>query len=313
VTQSTLRALAIATISALAATTAQAQRRAGGGGGGRGHAAASRPAPHASAKPARPTAGNAAAKPSRPDAAGKAASARDGGSGKGGRNLADASKGQGGDRNVASGNKVNIDNSKRNVNVNVDNSKHFESNRRNTVVRRNNVAYGRPPYRYGGYRYYSYRPYYYHPYRPYYWGPAWHPWGFFVTTLAVTAIVVSANNQQYHYDSGVFYAPENNGYTAVAAPVGATVSTIPSAAQPVVVNETTNNYYYGGTYYEKSDKGYTVVPPTAGTVVESLPDGGEEVTIGDQKYVKVGDTYYIPVQRDGKDVYEVAQVDADAT
>jgi hypothetical protein len=243
--------------------------------------------------------------------AGKGPDARGTQGGGGDRNFANASKNKGGDRNVASGNKVNIDKSRGDVNINVDKSKHVEMNRQNTVVRRNTVAYGRPPYAYGGRRYYAYRPYYYHPFRPFVWGPAWHPWGFFVATLAATAIVVSVNNQQYHYDSGVFYSPGNGGYTAVAAPVGATVSTIPSSAQPVVVNQTTNNYYYGGTYYEKSDGGYTVVPPTAGTVVENLPEGGEEVTIGDQKYVKVGETYYIPVQKDGKNVYEVAEVDAE--
>ena len=86
------------------------------------------------------------------------------------------------------------------------------------------------------------------------------------------------------------------------------MTTLPSNTQTVVVNETTNNYYYGGTYYEKSDKGYTVVPPTAGTVVENLPEGGEEVKIGDQTYVKYGETYYLPIQRDGKNMYEVADV-----
>lgn len=77
------------------------------------------------------------------------------------------------------------------------------------------------------------------------------------------------------------------------------------------MNETTNNYYYGGTYYEKSSGGYTVVAPTAGTVVTDLPEGGEEVKIGDVTYVKVGETYYQPTQKDGKDVYEVVQIEED--
>jgi hypothetical protein len=77
----------------------------------------------------------------------------------------------------------------------------------------------------------------------------------------------------------------------------------------VVVNQTTNNYYYGGTYYEKSSSGYTVVAPTAGTIVESLPDGGTEVKIGDVTYVKIGETYYQPIQKSGKNVYEVVLVE----
>ena len=90
----------------------------------------------------------------------------------------------------------------------------------------------------------------------------------------------------------------------VAAPVGATVTTLPS--QAVVVNE--NNYYYGGTYYEKTGGSYKVVAPVAGTVVEHLPEGGEEVTIGEQKYVKFGETYYQPIQKHGKNMYEVVEV-----
>ncbi len=182
---------------------------------------------------------------------------------------------------------------------------------RSTVVIRNPRPYYRPPYSYGRYRYYSYRPYYYHPFRPYYWGPAWHPWGFFVAALATTAIVITIENQKYHYDNGVYYVQSNDGYTVVEAPVGATVQTLPQETTTVVVNETTNNYYYGGTYYEKTDEGYTVVPPTAGTVVENLPEGAEEVKIGDQTYVQYGETYYQPIQENGKNMYEVVQVEAE--
>ena len=207
--------------------------------------------------------------------------------------------------NNLSGNKVNIDNSRKNVNVNIDNS-------RNTVVRRNNInSYHGSPYRYGGHRYYCHHAYFYHPYRPFYWGPVWHPWGFFIATLARTAIIISIANQQYHYDQGVYYVASSGGYTVVQAPVGATITTLPEKTETVVVNETTNNYYYGGTYYEKTDKGYTVVAPAAGTIVENLPEGGEEVKIGDQTYVKVGETYYQPTQKDGKNVYEVVQIEDD--
>jgi len=215
-----------------------------------------------------------------------------------------------GNKNKGSGNKIDIDNSKKNVNINVDNSKDIKiNNNRNTVVRHNNRPYGRPPYVYGGFRYNCYHPYHYHPYRPFMWGPMWHPWGFFITTLAATAIIVSVENQQYHYDQGVYYIQSDGGYTVVQAPVSATITTLPSNSQTVVVNETTNNYYYGGTYYEKSDGGYTVVPPTAGTVVENLPEGGEEVKIGDVTYVKFGETYYQPFEQDGKNMYEVVQIE----
>ena len=82
------------------------------------------------------------------------------------------------------------------------------------------------------------------------------------------------------------------------------MTTIPSGAVAV----TNNNYYYGGTYYEKSGGSYKVVAPQAGTIVEHLPEGGEEVTIGEQKYVKFGETYYQPIEKDGKPMYEVVEV-----
>jgi len=214
----------------------------------------------------------------------------------------------------------NIDRSNKNVdrskvtnnrggnNINIDNSKNININQNNTRVVAGSRGYARPPYRYGGFGYYCHRPYSYHPYRPFYWGPAWHPWGWFAATIATTAIIVSINNQKYHYDQGTYYVESGGGYTVVQAPVGATVKTIPKEAEVVEVNETTNNYYYGGAYYEKSDEGYTVVPATAGTIVPNLPEGGEEVKIGDVTYVQFGDTYYQPIQVDGKDMYEIVEV-----
>lgn len=198
-----------------------------------------------------------------------------------------------------------------NVNIHVDNRHVNVHNHRPGYVRPPMRPYHRPPYIYGGRRYFAFHPYFYHPFRPFYWGPIWHPWGFLVTSLAVTAIVVSIENQKYHYDQGVFYEPSGNGYKVVQAPVGAVVPSVPDNSEHVVINETTNNYYYGGTYYEKSGDGYKVVEPTAGTTVEHLPEGAEEVSIGDQKYVKYGETYYQPVQIDGKNQYEVSTVEDD--
>lgn len=129
-----------------------------------------------------------------------------------------------------------------------------------------------------------------------------------MATIATTAIIISIENQKYYYDQGVYYTSSNGGYTVVPAPVGATVEQLPEKTETVTINETTNNYYYGGTYYEKTDGSYTVVPPTAGTLVEHLPEGSEEVKIGDVTYVKLGDVYYQPVKVDGKDMYEVVEV-----
>ncbi len=203
--------------------------------------------------------------------------------------------------NTNIGNRVNIDNS-RNVNINV-------RNNRNVAYRPPYRPYPRPPVIWGGFGFSCFHPYFYHPFTPFYWGPAWHPWGFFVATLAATAIIVTVENQKYHYDEGVFYTESDGGYVVVEAPQGATVKVIPNDAETVQVNETVNNYYYGGTFYEKENGEYTVVAPTAGAVVNNLPEGAEEVKVGDETYVKYGDTYYLPVQVDGKNAYEIAQVE----
>jgi hypothetical protein len=210
--------------------------------------------------------------------------------------------------NIHGGNRTNVNRGNKTVNVNV-------NNRRNVSVRRNVYRpYTRPPRVYGGRRYYSYHPYYYHPYRPYGWGPAYHPWGFFIAAVATTAIIVSVESHQYHYDQGVYYAPSNGGYTVVQAPVGAVITTLPTGYQTVVVSgsggTTVNNYYYGGTYYERESNGYKVVPPTAGTIITDMPAGGKEVRMGDVTYVQVGDTYYQPIQQNGQNVYEVVDVEA---
>jgi len=228
------------------------------------------------------------------------------------RNLSGATR----NTNNNTGNRTNINRNSNNtnvsgntVNINVDRSRNVNVVNNNTVIRRNAIAtYPRAPYIYGGRRYYCYHPYVYHPYYPYSWGPAWHPWGTFVAALAATALVVTVADAVYHYEEGVWYASSKGGYTAVAAPVGGTVNNIPTGAQTVVVNNTTN-YYYGGTYYEKSGTQYKVVAPPAGAVVDKLPEGGKEVKIGDQTYVQVGSTFYQPVQVDGKNKYEVTQVE----
>ncbi len=210
--------------------------------------------------------------------------------------------------NTNIGNDVNIGSNNRDVNINIDNS--IDINRNVNVVRRSPVRYTRPPYTYGGFHFYCHFGYHYYPYRPYYYGPYYHPWGFFLATLTATAIIVSVNNATYHYDQGVFYEEQNDGYVAVEAPEGAVVAEIPSGAEQVQVEQNvTNNYYYGGTYYEKTPEGYEVIPPTAGSVVTNLPEEAEEVKIGDVTYVKLGDVLYQPVLVEDEEAYEVVQVE----
>jgi hypothetical protein len=202
---------------------------------------------------------------------------------------------------AAHGRTGNVNAGQRPANVNVNRDVNIT---RNTVVRPAPRPYARAPYAYGGRRYYAHHAYGYHAYRPYAWGVAYRPFGVFAATLAATAVAVSVANTHYWYNYGVWYMPVTGGYTVVTAPVGGTVATLP----PEAVLVSPDTYYYGGTYYEQSGGAYTVVTPVAGTVVEHLPEGGEEVTLGDQKYVKFGETYYQPIEQDGKPMYEVVEV-----
>jgi len=178
--------------------------------------------------------------------------------------------------------------------------------RRNTFVRPAPRPYVRAPYVFHGHSYYAYHPYRYHHYVPFGFGVGFYPFGVFFGTLAATAVLVPWADYNYYYDTGVWYLPSESGYTVVTAPVGAFVTSLPPGA--TLVDPTTYTYYYGGTYYQRTSGGYIVVAPRAGTVVEYLPAGGEEVTIGDQTYVRIGETYYQPIQIDGRNMYEVVEV-----
>ena len=117
---------------------------------------------------------------------------------------------------------------------------------------------------------------------------------------------------EYYYDEGVFYLKGNGGYTVVSAPIGAKIKTLPSGYETVSADDNgTKNYYYGGAFYEKRSDGYVVVAPLAGTLVENISEGGEEVKLGDVTYIKLGETYFQPVKENGKEMYEVADVEAD--
>jgi Family of unknown function (DUF6515) len=149
--------------------------------------------------------------------------------------------------------------------------------------------------------------YHAHPYHPYSWGPRWHPLGFFLSSLAADAFYFSLANQGYYYDDGVYYEPYNGGYTAVAAPIGAVVSSLPDGYETVQVGDA-NYYYYGGTFYIDNGNGYQVVVAPIGAVVSQIPDGAVDQQINGQDYLVYNNTYFQPVSADGQDAYQVVQV-----
>jgi hypothetical protein len=247
----------------------------------------------------RPAGGNTVNKPStadRPNAGNrpnvqpgnKPTTRPSGGGNSGNINNGNIGGGNRGNNNINSGN-VNSINVNRNVQVN--NYHH------NTY--------------YNGYR--GYHPYYYHPYHPYVYGPMYHPFGFFITTMAVTATIVAINNQQYYYNAGVYYVPVSGGYNAVPPPVNIVVMEIPDDRVPVKVNDNTYYYYAGIFYIKLGDDQYKVVEAPDGALVSNIPEGGEEVEIEGDKYVFLNNTYFLPVTVNGKDQYQVVEMVPDDT
>lgn len=170
--------------------------------------------------------------------------------------------------------------------------------------------YSRPPMIYNGYRYYTHYTYSYHPYVPYYYGSYFHPFGYFALGLSPYAYEFAWENQPYWYDQGTYYVPYNNGYRSVPAPQGAAVNELPNGYATVNVNGGTY-YYYAGTFYLNGDNGFEVVPAPPGAVVYDLPEGAKETVINGTTYVNYNDTWYLPITLDGKDAYEVVDVEKD--
>jgi len=156
---------------------------------------------------------------------------------------------------------------------------------------------------YGGFH-----PYAFHPYHPYMWGAYWHPFGYFATSLAADAILLSIANQQYYYDNGVYYQPYNGGYTVVAPPVGAVVSYVPSGYQVVQAADGSEYYYYGGAFYVPQGGSFRVVPAPVGAIVNEIPEGAQDQQINGQDYLLYNNTYFEPISQNGQDAYEVVQV-----
>ena len=135
----------------------------------------------------------------------------------------------------------------------------------------------------------------------------WHPVGFFLTTLAVTAIVVNANNRQYHYDEGVYYEKVDGGYKATSAPIGAKIPELPDDTQTVVTGSGTY-YYYMGVFYSQGSDGYAVIQAPTGAMVSYLPDGYTTKIIGGNTYLVYDGVYYQARMVDGGTAYAVARV-----
>lgn len=143
------------------------------------------------------------------------------------------------------------------------------------------------------------------------WGPYWHPVGFTVATIAATAIIVHAideNNQKedFYCDKGVYYEKTSDGkYKVVAAPIGSTLKDLPKGYVTLIVKSNTY-YYYAGNYYQDNKGGYVVITAPKGAVVNALPEGTKtEIVDGSTYYVCNGIWYQAVATSNGKQNYTV--------
>ena len=141
-------------------------------------------------------------------------------------------------------------------------------------------------------------------------GLFWHPIGFFITAMAVTAIVVSASdNHQYHYDNGTYYKESDqdgqSGYVVVPAPIGAKVPSLPEGYDPIDLDNKTYYYYAGAFYLKDTDGKYVVVQAPVGAVISYMPDGYDTKYVNDVLYYVYDNIYYQPKSVGGEMSYEV--------
>lgn len=140
----------------------------------------------------------------------------------------------------------------------------------------------------------------------------WHPVGYFVATIAATAVVVSIVNSagqpqssgNVYYDQGVYYEKTSDGYKAIPAPPGAQLPSLPEGYTSITVGGDQYGYYQGDFYVESNGK-YMVTAAPAGAVVPYVPDSATETDQGGTKYYDYAGTRYQAVSVSGETQYLV--------
>ncbi|AQQ69007.1 hypothetical protein Mag101_16225 [Microbulbifer agarilyticus] len=164
-----------------------------------------------------------------------------------------------------------------------------------------------------------------------YWGPRYRgpriSVGVTVPILPAGYVNLAVGGVPYYYSGGYYYRPAPRGFVVVNAPLGAAVLTLPGSAVRVQIGGLTY-YQYGASYYQWRPhmNRYVVVPaPVAtvaaapvvgvtqqayspGQVVNELPVGYTAEVINGIQYYRYGGHYFMPTQRDGREVYVVVQV-----
>lgn len=146
--------------------------------------------------------------------------------------------------------------------------------------------------------------------------------GFSAPILPFGYMSLAVGGRPYYYHGGYFYRPAPTGYVVVSAPLGASVVSLPASAVRVEIGGATY-YQYADAYYQwhPARHAYVVVPPPApasvasassdyapGEVVETLPPGYTAEIVNGVQYYRYGSDYFLPTQRDGREVYVVVRI-----
>lgn len=165
-----------------------------------------------------------------------------------------------------------------------------------------------------------------------YWGPR-IAIGFTAPVLPFGFVSLAVGGNPYYYHGGYFYRPAPTGYVVVSAPLGATVVSLPGSAVRLEIGGAIF-YQYESAYYQwqPARRAYVVVPPPAGVavpvaaapaapvpsgpdggyapgqVLEELPNGYTAEVVNGVQYYRYGGNYFLPTQRDGREVYVVVRI-----
>ncbi|GAA5524358.1 hypothetical protein Maes01_00915 [Microbulbifer aestuariivivens] len=154
--------------------------------------------------------------------------------------------------------------------------------------------------------------------------------GFTIPILPRGHLSLAVGGRPYYFHGGHFYRRANSGYIAVTAPLGAAITSLPAGAVRITLGGAVY-YQYADTYYQwhPARKAYQVVaapsglaasapsataPITAastytpGQVLDTLPQGYTAEVINGIQYYRYGSDYFMPTQRDGREVYVVVQI-----
>ena len=135
----------------------------------------------------------------------------------------------------------------------------------------------------------------------------------------------------YYYSDGFFYQYDNNQYTVVEPPVGASINALPKDAKSIIID---GQQYYesNGVYYQSTTKddgtvvyevmgkdgslntnatGVNSVLPKVGDIVNQLPPDCRKVKLGDTTYYVSEDGIYYQETTDSNNnkAYKIVSID----